>query len=274
MLRTWLFRILRATFMAVVAWILYQVLDHYDHEWLFVPIVGGLLLLWAAEQARRIWVRRKREADWDRWERAVLVAEDRPRAIAEVRQALERSRRFGTRLRQEQAHLSVLLADLLDASGRAEEAVRVLAKVDLDALKPSQAVVVRHAKVVAYLSANLLDDAEAVLATRSKESGAPDMDARLDLLAGALAVERGRPEEALAIAEQVERRFPADPALQAEVRVLRAVATDARGERDQALALLRTLDVSTLEHLEVLGPRRVRPLAADTRKEYAGATRA
>jgi hypothetical protein len=262
MLRRGLYRLLRATFMAILAWILFQVLHHYHREWLFVPIVGGLFAFWVGEQAWRLWLRKKKEADLDRWERAILVAAERPRAIAEVRRALDRSRRFGPRLRQEQAHLSVLLADLLDASGRAEEAVRVLARVDLDALKPSQAVVVRHAKVVAYLSAGLLDDAEAVLATRAHESGVPDMDARLDLLGGLLAIERGRPEDAMATADQVETRLPHDPAIRAEALVLRAVALDARGDRAGAMALLRALEPDTLEYLEVVGPRRVRPLAA------------
>jgi hypothetical protein len=262
-MRSWGFRILRATFLAILAWVLYHGLDHYGRAWLFVPIVGLVFLLWVAEQLRGMWLRRQRERDWDRWENAVIDPAERPRAIAEVRQALARSLRFGERLRQEQAHLSVVLAELLDAHGRPEESARVLAKVDIGALKPSQAVVVRHAKVVAYLSAGMLDDAEAALAVRSAESGEPDMDARLDLLGAMLAIERGDPEQALQTAAEVEARLPDDGSIQAEARVLRAAALDARGDRAGAVALLRALDAGTLRSLELLGPRRIRPIAVD-----------
>lgn len=263
-MRTWGFRILRATFMAIVAWLLYQVLDHYDRAWLFFPIALSVFVLWIAEIARRRWTRMKKERDWDRWESAVLDPAARPRAITEVKQALARSQRLGPRLRQEQAHLSVVLAELLDASGRPEEGARVLAKVDVDALPPSQAVVVRHTKVASYLSAGLIDDADAALSVRAKESGEPDMDARLDLLGGMIAVERGDAAKGLAVAEEVEARLD-DPSVKAEARVLKATALDARGDREDAIATLRTLDDATLLSLELLGFPRVRPLAAAAR---------
>ena len=261
-MKAWTYRILRAAFMAVIAWVLYQVLDHFDQEWLFFPIVVGFFLLWVAEQGRRTWSRKKKEADWDRWEASVADPAARPNAIREVRAALAKSERFGTRLRQEQAHLSVILAELLDAGGRADEAVRVLAKVDLAALTPSQAVVVRHARVVAYLSANMLDDAEVALKVRAQDSGEPDMDARLDLLDAMVAVERGDTARAAGIVKDVEERFRDDPYLAAECRVARAVVDDAKGDRDGAVRALRELDATTLESLAQLGPPRVRPLAA------------
>jgi len=264
-MRTWGFRVLRATFLAVIAWVLYQVLDRADRAWWFIPIAFGVALLFAAEHARQRWRRRKNEADWDRWEAAVVDPAARPRAIIEVRQALARSLRFGDRLRREQAHLSVILAELLDASGRPEEGARALAKVDLDALTPSQAVVVRHTKVATYLSAGLWDDAEAALAVRAKDSGEPDMDARLDLLGGMIAIERGRPEEALSIAESVAAKLD-DPSIRAETQVLRAAALDAKGERDEAVRALRTLDDATLASLETLGFARIRPVAAAARE--------
>jgi hypothetical protein len=265
-MRTWGWRLARATFMGIVAWFLYQVLDHFDRAWLFLPIVGLVFFSWVAEQARRVYVRRRKEADWDRWEAAVGKPEARPAAIAEVRAALERSRRFGDRLRQEQAHLSVVLAELLEANGRAEEASRVLAKVDLDNLTPAQAVVVRHAKIVAYLSAGSLDDAEAALEVRAKDSGEPDMDARLDLLGAMIRIERGDAAKALETADEVEKRFEADPGLRAEARVVRAAALDAKGHREDAIGVMKTLDAATLSSLEMLGPPRVKPLAADARK--------
>jgi hypothetical protein len=160
----------------------------------------------------------------------------------------------------------VVLAELLDASGKAQEGTRVLAKVDLDALTPSQAVAVRHAKVVTYLSAGLIDDAETALAVRAKDSGEPDMDARLDLLGAMIAIERGDPARALEIAADVEARMPDDASLRAEVRVVRAAALDAKGEREPALEIMRTLDDATLDGLEKLGPERVRPLAAAARE--------
>ncbi len=259
-MKRWGFRIGRATFLAVLAWGLFRVLDGRGHGALFLPIVGVVFLLWVAEQLRGRHVRRKKERDWDRWEASVLDEEGRGTALAEVRAALARSLRFGPRLKQEQAHLSVILAELLDASDQSAEAARVLARVDLAALPPGQAVVVRHAKAVAYLEAGLLDDAEATLAVRDLESGVPDMDARLDLLGGLLEVERGRPERALEIVSKVEAKA-ADPAIKDECVVLRAIADDARGARDEATAGLRALDPDTLEVLRRVGPRRVRSLA-------------
>lgn len=256
--------------MAVVAWILYQVLDHFDEEWLFFPIVVLVFLLWVAEQGRRAWTLKKKEADWDRWEAAVADPAARPVAIREVRTALAKSERMGARLRQEQAHLSVILAELLDASGRPEEGARVLAKVDLDALTPSQAVVVRHARVVAYLSAGMLDDAEVSLKVRAEDSGEPDMDARLDLLEAMVAIERGDTARAGEIVGSVEERFRDDEYLRAECKVARAVVDDARGDREEAIAALRGLDAGTLESLAQLGPPRVRPLASAASATSAG----
>jgi hypothetical protein len=260
-MRTWGYRVLRAAFMAILAGVLYETLDRHGQVSWFLPFVGAVFLLWFAEQARRVWVRRKKEADWDRWEAAIFEPGERGNAIMEVQRALARSKRFGARLRQEQAHLSVVLAELLDASNRAPEGIRVLAKIDLDALPPSQAVVVRHAKIVLYLTAELLDEAESVLATRAKESGAPDMDARLDLLGAMIALERGHPERALEVADAVEKHLPDDESLRDELCVLRAAGLDAKGERDRALEILRTLDEGVLDALAKLGPGRVRPLA-------------
>lgn len=268
-MRTWGFRILRATFMAVVAWLLYQVLDHYGYASAFLPIVLVVFFLWLGEQARRAYTRRKKESDWDRWEAAIVDPAARQRAITEVRAALASSQRFGPRLRQEQAHLSVILAELLDASGRADEGARVLAKVEIDALTPSQAVVVRHARVVTYLSAGRIDDAEAALALRAESSGEPDMDARLDLLGAMIAIERGDAARALEIATEVEKRMADDSSIVAEARVARAAALDAAGERDAALEAMRTLDAATLDSLAELGPERVRPLARDARSADA-----
>ncbi len=270
-MRTWGLRILRATFMAVVAWFLYQVLDHYGYASLFLPIVGIVFLLWFAEQARRIATRRKKERDWDRWEAAIVDPAERPNAIAEVRAALHRAQRLGPRLKQEQAHLSVILAELLDANGTPREGTRVLAKVDLDALSPSQAVAVRHAKVVTYLSAGMIDDAETALAVRAEDSGEPDMDARLDLLGAMIAIERGDAARAREVADEVEKRLPDDESLRAEAQVVRAASFDAQGDPERAIELMRTLDDATLDALAKLGPERVRPLASAALQPAAAA---
>lgn len=264
-MREWAYRILRAAFMAGVGWLLYQVLDRWDREWLFFPIVLVVVVLWVAEQGRRTWVRRKKEALWDRWEAALGDPAARPDAIREVRSALARSLRFGPRLRQEQAHLSVVLAELLDASGRPEEGTKVLAQVDLEALTPSQAVVVRHARVVTYLSAGMLEDAEVSLKTRAKDSGEPDMDARLDLLEAMVAVERDELDRARDIVARVSKAFAGEASLRIECDVARALVEDAAGDRAKAVATLRALDSATLESLEKLGPKRLRPLAEAAR---------
>jgi hypothetical protein len=86
-MKRWGFRIGRATFLAVLAWGLFRVLDGRGHGALFLPIVGVVFLSWVAEQLRGRHVRRKKERDWDSWEAAVLDEEGRARPNGKVKSA-------------------------------------------------------------------------------------------------------------------------------------------------------------------------------------------
>ena len=260
--RAWLLRAARAAAVGLFAWILYQVLNHYELGWLFWPIAGAVFAFWLWETLRRRHTRRKNIEAWDRWDAAVLDPAARPGAIQEVRQRLAASQRLGPRLRKEQAHLSVVLAELLDASGKPEEAIRVLAKVNLDMLEPGQAAIVRHARVVAYLSAGLLDDAEVAIEARRGASGEPDIDARLDLLGAMIAVERGDLARAATKAADVEDDWKdEDEGLVVEARLVKAAAADAGGQREEALTHLEEISAETLEALVQVGAPRIRALA-------------
>jgi hypothetical protein len=255
----WLLRLGRVVAVAVSAFLLYYTLDYFGQAWAIWPIAILLAALYVGElilQQRR---RSKREEDWDRWERAVGDEAARAGAIREVREQLQKARRLGPRLKLDVAHLSVILAELLDASGRPLEGARVLSQVAAEELDKTQAAVVRHAKVVCYLSAGDLENAENALAIRERESGAEDVDARLDLLGFMIAIEKGDAEGALAGAKKYEGT--SDPDVAIESVVVQAAAEDALGRRDAAIALLDRIERSTLESLALLGQPRIRPLA-------------
>lgn len=257
----WALRFLRITAVAILAFLAYYVLDHFGYAWALWPTLGLFGLLWVGESILSFRRRRKREADWDRWERSVHDEAARPVAIQELREAIKQARRLGPRLRLDVAHLSVILAELLDASGKPLDGARVLAQVPVEELDKTQAAVVRHAKVVCYLSAGDLENAENALAIRDEKSGAEDVDVRLTLLGLMIALERGEAERALSEAEKIGEG--AEPDIQIEALVVQASALDALGRRDEALTRLDRIDASTLDDLARLGQPRVRPLAKD-----------
>lgn len=247
--------------MAAVAWVLYHVLAHFGYGWVMVPLGIVVALLWALESWRMGQRRKERVAAWDRWEAAVLDDAARPTAIQEVREELRKAFRLGSRLRVDQAHLSVILAELLDASGRAEEACEVLARVPLDELDASRRAVVRHAKAVAQISAGRHDEAEATLRAH-KPPTEPDLDARFELLGRMLRIEKGEAEAALEGLDGVLAKVPGDETgLADDVLVVRAACLEALGRRDEALAEMRKLEPVVLASLAKVGAPRVRALA-------------
>lgn len=259
----WAWRAMRVVAVAVFATVVYFALDYFGVAWAMVPIVSIVFAIWLGETLRMRWAARKKEESWDRWERAVIDDGAREEAIAEVREALEKSRRLGPRLRLEQAHLSVILAELLDAAGRPAEGSRVLTRVKIDELEKGQAAVVRHAKAVAYLSAGDVENADLTLRVRGSRSDEADVEARLDFLELAVAIEKGEPERALDGAAAIAKGCPSDPTLEDDARVVEAAALDALGRRDEALARLKGLPKETLAALARMGQPRIRPLARD-----------
>ena len=253
--------LLRIVFVAAVAWLLYHALAHFGYGWAMIPIALVAVALWAAESWRMRKQRREREAAWDRWEAAVLDDEARPVAIQEVREALRRSHRLGARLKVEQAHLSVILAELLDASDRAEEACEVLARVKIDELDDARRAVVRHTKAVVQISAGRFDEAEATIRAHRAPSE-PDVDARIELLSRMLRLEKGEAEAAMDGLDSILAKVPGDETgLADDVLVVRAACLDALGKHEDARAELRKLEPPVLANLARLGAPRVRSLA-------------
>jgi hypothetical protein len=246
---------------AILAFLAYYVLDYFGFAWAIWPAAILFGVLWLGEAVLTARRRKKREDDWDRWERAVHDDAARPEAIKEVREAIKAARRLGPRLRLDVAHLSVILAELHDASGKPLEGARVLSQVSVEELEKAQAAVVRHAKVVCYLSAGDLENAENALAVRDAASGAEDIDVRLTLLGLMIALEKGEAERALSEAEKLGEG--ADPEVQIEAIVVQAAALDALGKRDEAIARLDRIDGTTLDDLARLGQPRIRPLAKE-----------
>ncbi|MFO0708852.1 MAG: hypothetical protein U0353_03385 [Sandaracinus sp.] len=257
--------LLRIVFVGVVAWLLYHALAHFGYGWAMIPIALLAVGLWAAESWRMSKQRRERVAAWDRWEAAVADDDARPGAIQEVREELRRAYRLGPRLRVDQAHLSVILAELLDASDRAEEACEVLARVKLDELDAARCAVVRHAKAVAQISASRFEEAEATVRAHRAPTE-PDVDARMELLGRMLKLERGEAKDALEGLDGVLAKVPGDETgLADDVLVVRAACLEALGKDAEALAELRKLDEGVLEGLAKLGAPRVRALARRAR---------
>ncbi len=255
--------VLRIVFVAGVAFLLYHALAHFGYGWAMIPIALLAVVLWAAESWRMGRQRQAREASWDRWEAAVLDETARPAAIQEAREALRSSNRLGPRLKIEQAHLSVILAELLDASGRADEACEVLARVKVDELDDARRGVVRHAKAVAQISAGRFDEAEATVRAHRPPTE-PDVDARIELLARMLKLERGEAESALEGLDGILAKVPGDETgLADDVLVVRAACLDALGKKSEAHAEIRKLDAAVLASLAKLGAPRVRSLARD-----------
>lgn len=257
----WALRLFRLTAVAILAFLAYYILDYFGYAWAIWPV--GILfgVLWIGEAILSARRRKKREDDWDRWERAVHDDAARPAAIQEVREAIKAARRLGPRLRLDVAHLSVILAELHDASGKPLEGARVLSQVAVEELDKAQAAVVRHAKVVCYLSAGDLENAENALAVRDAESGAADIDVRLSLLGLMVALEKGEAERALAEAEKLGDG--AEPEIQIEAIVVQATALATLDRKEEALKRLDRIDVATLDDLARLGQPRVRPLAKE-----------
>lgn len=255
--------VLRIVFVAGIAFLLYHALAHFGYGWAMIPIALVAVALYAAESWRMGRQRRDREASWDRWEAAVMDDAARPTAIQEAREALRRSNRLGPRLKIEQAHLSVILAELLDAAGRADEACDVLARVKVDELDDARRGVVRHAKAVVQISAGRFEEAEATVRAHRPPTE-PDVDARIELLSRMLKLERDEAQAALDGLDGILAKFPDDETgLADDVLVVRAACLDALGKKSEAHAEIRKLEPAVLASLAKLGAPRVRRLARE-----------
>jgi hypothetical protein len=227
--------------------------------WLGWTVAAGLLsVLLGVSLVQRL--RRAHAGRETRWETALYAPDERPRAIQQLRRALRRLEPVKPRTRSEHTRLSLLLADLLDASGACAEASAVVASIPLSTLTPLEAGLVRHTHAVTRLRAADADGALAVLDGR-EASGDVELDQRLSLLETYARLELGDPARALSFASELEGTRGIDDSVALEARVVRAAALDALGRREEALVALAALGRDSLVPLADLGQPRVRTLA-------------
>jgi tetratricopeptide (TPR) repeat protein len=195
-----------------------------------------------------------------RWEAALAQPRRRPQAILELQRALRRLEPPRVSRRAEHARLAVLLAELLDAEGRCDEAMGVVDAVPLGALSAIDAALVRHTRAVTHLRAADADGALRALEGRAA-SGDLELDQRLGLLETYARLELGEAQSALTQAGKLENAPGVDESVVLEARVVRAAALDALGRREEALVTLAALGRDSLVPLADLGQPRVRALA-------------
>lgn len=252
-----LFRILLVALLASGALVWAEARGQPRLGWAVAAALFALLL---AFDLRRRFARSRRTRE-ARWEAALFAPEKRERAIAQLRRAVARLDPERPSTRSEHTRLSLLLCDLLDASGDYEAARAVVDPIAIDALSPIDAALVRHTRAVTHLRASDTDGALDALRGRV-QSGDIELDQRLSLLEVYARMERGEPEPALVFASELEGMRGIDDSVALEARVVRAAALDALGRREEALVALAALGRTALEPLSDLGQPRVRALAA------------
>lgn len=258
-------RLVRVVLIAVLAWVVYLLLDPYGLGWLVLPAALVATLGVAAVRLWRLRRARAAAAKEAEWADALLDEKSRRAAIREMRSALEQSAGdTATKTRR-----TLLLSDLLDADGAHDEARALLDAIAVDDFAPIEGAMVRHARASIRLRAGDVDGARSMLRPRAPRSGAEDLDARLELLDAVVDAESGDAERALEIANRVRRTAGADEGLAIEARIIRAVALDAHGDHDEAIAVFRELGPEMHRALMVVGYPRVRALVEKARTDEA-----
>ncbi len=260
-MRSFALRLLRVTFFAIAAWLLFQLLDPMGLGWVVLLAFCVLAMIWLGYRFVRARQRQALDVQADRWAEALMSPPERPAAIRELREAIAKNAPASEKRAVTHAQLSLVLAELLEADGEPQAAMEVLDAIAVEDLPMRTAAMVRHARAVAALSAGDTERASKILAQLHASTGDRAVDLRVRLLRGLVAVEKGEGEKALALADECRVAAGDDPDLRVEARVLKALALDALGERDDALKVMRAIGREMLEVLLVLGLPRVRLLA-------------
>ncbi len=257
-MRGWMFRILRVVFLAVAAWLAFQLLQPDGLGWLVPVVAAAFALAWIAYRFVQLRRHQREEEQADRWAEALMDPPLRPSAVRELRAQLAvlDPKKHAPR----HARLTLVLAELLEADGDPAGAMEALSAVQLGAQTERTRAMVQHARAVAALSAGDVDGASELL-DRLMVTGDRDLDLRVRALRGVVLAERGEAERALEIAEELRVDAGSDADLRMEARVLKAVALDVAGDRADAVKVLRALGEEMLGVLLVLGLPRVRELA-------------
>lgn len=258
-------RILRIVFVAALAFGAYRYLAPRGLAWVMIPIAIVVMALLLTIEVLRLRARRARARAESLWEDALLDAALRPSAIASLRTRLAAARDAVNR-----AHLRIALAELLAADGQSAEASDVLADIELGALPGIDAAIVRHSRAEIALRQGAHESARDALAGRPVACGDDELDVRLDLLAAQIDVELGGAESALGVAERIGRAA-SDADLARDAALVRASALDALGRREEALALVRTIDPALRSAIAALTTPRVRGLIDGLAAETANA---
>jgi hypothetical protein len=255
-LRPWMLRVLRVVFVAALAWVGYRLLAPEGYGWVVPAVAAIVVAIWIA--FRYVAIRRANAdvARTDRWAEALLDPPRRPEAIREIS-----ARMPAAKDPSEHARLALVLAELLEADGEPKKAIAAIDAVPRRGLPVRARAMLAHAKAVASISAGDLDLARAALDDAPVPCGDPAIDARVELLSAVILAERGEGERALELAEKMRNASHHDADVRIEARVLKAVALDVLGDRDDALKVMRALGREMLEVLSVLGLPRVRELS-------------
>jgi hypothetical protein len=233
-------------------------LSHGPTSWGFLGATGLLAALGTVSAFGLYRAYRTRAEQ--RWEHALHDLAARPDAIEGLTRKLAQLTPNSRARRVEHARLSVLLAELHDAAEDHAAAQRVIDAVEVTPLSPVDAGLVLHTRAVLHLRAEDAEGAQRALAGHGP-TGDEELDVRLGLLAAYARAELGEPDVALREAERVMHLHELDASVTAEARVVRAVALDILGRREDALVAIAALGRAALEPLSVLGQPRARLLA-------------
>lgn len=252
-------RVVRIVFIGFVAYAAVAWASKHGLAWAGYSVAAAVLsvFLGVSLMRARKGTNARREA---RWERAIYEPKGRARALAEVARAVRALSPPRAQTRVEHARMSILLAELHDAAGNYEAAMRSVDGLAVDALPAIDAGLVRHTRAVTHLRGEDARGALAALKERTP-SGDVELDQRLTLLEAYARIELGEVAAGLSYADEIIKREGVDPSVVIEARIVRAAALDALGKREEALVALLALDRSTLAPLSELGHPRVRALA-------------
>lgn len=259
-----LLRVGRGIVIAVAVFFLFQWLQPQGLGWLVWVLVGVSAALWVGWRTLRIRRARAADARADRWATALMNPPERPTVVRELREAIAELDESSPRALAERAHLTLVLAELLEADGEPEAALEALEALPEPRLEERMSAVVRHARAVSHLSAGRPESAREVLDELPGPCGDRSVDLRIRMMRGIIAAETGDPESALEVAEHTRDEAGDDNDLKTEARLLKAIALDAAGDRADAIKVMHVLGDEMLDVLAILGLPRVRELATET----------
>lgn len=268
-MRGWILRGLRVVLVALAAWLAFQWLEPKGLGWVVLVAAGLFVAMWIGYRAALARRRRAEEAQADRWAEALMFPPERPQAVRELEAEIAALDPSAPKQAHRHARLTLVLAELLEADGEPLKALEALDRVDEDAVGERMTAVLGHARAVSWLSAGEPAKARQALDELPGPCGDRAVDLRVRMTRGLIAAEEGDAGEALEIARLARDEAGDDADLRLEARLLKAVALDAAGDREDARKVLHAVEDDMLEVLTRLGLPRVRRLSAEVLEERA-----